>query len=119
MTDEPTSVADATFCVQIEDRGRALAAHLKGVVDASVAEELRQATLGLAESGKNVVIELGEVERLHASSLQLLLALRRELVGHGRSFSVIGRASRIDEYLALAGASELLAGSADAVEPVS
>jgi anti-anti-sigma factor len=102
---ENSVTSDVRQVVRVQERGGALVAELIGVIDVSVAEELHHQAMDLVESGKNVVIELGQTERLDASALQVLLAMRQDLVRRGRSFSMAGYGPEIRNYLERAGVS--------------
>ena len=74
---------------------------LKGHVTAQSAGELHQAALRVAD--RPVVVRCGEVERLDAAALQVLLALRNEARRHGRPFAVEGMPREVAALVRLAG----------------
>lgn len=63
---------------------------LRGDVTVAGAGELHQAARELAGAGSDVVVCCDEVTRLDASALQVLLALRQELLAADRKLTVRG-----------------------------
>jgi anti-anti-sigma factor len=104
---EETLSASAGHAISLREQGNTLVAHLMGVIDICVAEELHEKSLELARSARNIVLELDEAECLDASALRVLVALQREVIRHGRLFSVTG-CGEIRNYLEIAGMLGLL-----------
>jgi anti-anti-sigma regulatory factor len=74
--------------IRIGEREGKGALFLEGAVDIFFAADLRQAALTLVENGEDVVVCCERLERLDTATLQILLALKKELQQKGRSLQV-------------------------------
>ena len=72
------------------------------------AEELRTAALGAVETGNEVTLNLGGIDYLDASALQILLALGAEQKKRGRRLEVAGASPHLRQWFEYAGAVEVL-----------
>jgi ABC-type transporter Mla MlaB component len=72
------------------------------------AEELRAAALEALSQDRDVELNLGEVDHLDASALQILLALDREQKQRGHRLEVEQVSAHMREWFAYAGAAEEL-----------
>ena len=70
--------------------------------------ELYEAALTLAPAATRVVVDCEGIEHIGGSAIQVLLALRTALAGHGGSVEMRGLSPRIAQYLAVAGVSDHL-----------
>jgi len=62
------------------------------------AEELRTAALGAVETGNEVTLNLGGIDYLDASALQILLALGAEQKKRGRRLEVAGASPHLRQW---------------------
>jgi MFS superfamily sulfate permease-like transporter len=58
--------------------------------DASKASQLHQDAVAAVREGAEISLDWSETRHLHASALQILLALRADLAAHGRTWKVQG-----------------------------
>ena len=63
------------------DSGKDIALTLKPVMDLNVAEDLRLDFIDCLAKGKNIKVMAGAVVRITTPCLQLLLALKNEMIG--------------------------------------
>jgi len=63
---------------------------LSGPLDQYGAELLKAAVLPVVDAEGDVTVRLGEVDRMHAACLQVLLALQRDLQAKGRKVILEG-----------------------------
>ena len=89
--------------VNIVEREGKRAIVLQGAADIFFAADLRQAALELLEGGEDIPVYCEKLERLDTSTLQILLALRRELEQRGKKLSVIALPSEPTRLVGLAG----------------
>jgi anti-anti-sigma factor len=76
---------------------------LEGIVDVRQARRvLESAKTSLASSGE-VIVDCGAVERLDASAVQILLALKRSLEASDRTLRLDGAPERVSKLLLLTG----------------
>jgi anti-anti-sigma factor len=61
---------------------------LAGVVDAYLAEELHRRALELLESGRDIALDLSEVDSMDVCTMQILLALRGDMAALGKKLVV-------------------------------
>jgi anti-anti-sigma factor len=86
---------------------------LEGSVDVSrAAEWLSEAKRAAAKAG-GVTVQCEGLERLDASGLQILLALKRAVEDRGRGFRVVGLRPHVAALLQRVGAGALLSIDAD------
>jgi anti-anti-sigma factor len=89
--------------VNIVEREGKRAIVLQGAADIFFAADLRQAALELVEGGEDIAVYCEKLERLDTSTLQILLALRRELEQKGKKLRVIALPSEAMRLVGLAG----------------
>ena len=78
---------------------------LEGAIDIFFAGDLRAAALDAVRSGRDVAIACEKLERLDTSTLQILVALKRELARNSRSLELKCLAEGTADLAALAGLS--------------
>ena len=77
---------------------------LSGVVGVAQARELADHARAVArEGGGDVVVSLRDVRALDTAAAQVLLALRRALVGQGRALCIVGVSPTVAERWQRAG----------------
>lgn len=85
---------------------------LDGVVSIIAADELVDAARQIASAGGRVVVDCADVEHLDTSTLQILVALERQLASKGRALTLTGVKPAVQAYVELAGlAGELSIGT--------
>ena len=89
--------------IRIGEREGKGALFLEGAVDILFAADLRQAALTLAENGADVALCCERLERLDTSTLQILVALKKELEQKGRSLQVTELPAEPGRSVGLAG----------------
>jgi anti-anti-sigma regulatory factor len=87
------------------DRGRA-SIDVERSGDWMPAEELLAAALGAIEGGSDVTLNLGGIDHLDASALQILLALDTEQKRRGRQLEVANASPHLRKWFEYAGAAE-------------
>ena len=70
------------------------------------AEELRKAALAASGESKDVTVNLGKVDHLDASALQILLALDAEQKRQGRHLHLANASAHLRQWFEYAGAAE-------------
>ena len=70
------------------------------------AEELRDAALAALEGHRDVTVNLGNVDHLDASALQILLALDTEQKRRGRQLELANASTHLRQWFEYAGAAE-------------
>jgi anti-anti-sigma regulatory factor len=70
------------------------------------AEELREAALHLSAESSNVAVNLGNIDHLDASALQILLALDAEQKKQGRHLHLANASAHLREWFEYAGAAD-------------
>jgi anti-anti-sigma regulatory factor len=70
------------------------------------AEELREAALAVLSQSRNVTANLGSLDHLDASALQILLALAAELKSQGRGLELAGTSAHLRQWFNYAGAAD-------------
>lgn len=76
--------AEKTASITIGEKDGQSAIYLEGAVDIFFAADLRQAALTLAANAADVAVCCAKLERLDTATLQILLALKKELQQKGR-----------------------------------
>jgi anti-anti-sigma regulatory factor len=71
-------------------------------------EELRAAALAAVSEGRDVTVNLNQVDHLDASALQILLALDREQKKLQRQLHLTNASNHLRQWFEYAGATELL-----------
>ncbi len=94
---------EKTAAVNLVERDGKRAIALAGAADIFFAADLRQAALALLEGGEDVAVDCGKLERLDTSTLQILLALKRELEQRGKKLRVIDLPAEPARLVGLAG----------------
>ncbi len=69
-------------------------------------QELRDAALGAIEVGSDVTLNLGGIDHLDASSLQILLALEAEQKRRGRQLELANPSPHLLQWFEYAGAAD-------------
>lgn len=90
-----------SFVMTDSDKGIDLI--LKPVMDLSVAEELRHAFMDCMAKEKHINVMAGEVVRITTPCLQLLLALKNEMVSQDKDFWVIDMSEPFQTALKVVG----------------
>jgi len=67
------------------------------------ADELRETALAASIQGKDVTLDLGRVEHLDASALQILLALDKELKNRGQKLRLAKASEQLRKWFGFAG----------------
>lgn len=70
------------------------------------AEELREAVLAALEGNRDVIVNLGNVNHLDASALQILLALDSEQKRRGRQLGLTNASAHLRQWFEYAGAAD-------------
>ncbi|HEY2988406.1 MAG TPA: STAS domain-containing protein [Candidatus Binatia bacterium] len=94
--------------VSIAEREGKPAIFLRGAVDIFFAADLRHAAIRLLERGEDVLICCEKLERLDTATLQILLALKKELEQKGNNLRMIELPSEPARLIGLAGMSGYL-----------
>jgi anti-anti-sigma regulatory factor len=94
---------ERTAAVTLVEREGKRAIVLNGAADIFFAADLRQAALALLEGGEDVAVDCEKLARLDTSTLQILLALKRELEQSGRKLRMIELPSEPARLVGLAG----------------
>lgn len=89
--------------VSIAEREGKRAVVLQGAVDIFFAADLRQAALALLEGGEDVAVDCEKLERLDTATLQILLALKKELEQRGKKLRMTELRSEPARFVGLAG----------------
>ena len=76
---------------------------LTGTLDAYLAEKLHGCALELLESGRDIVVDLSEVDSMDVCAMQILLALRGDLARLGRTLMVAAASTNAARSLRMAG----------------
>jgi anti-anti-sigma regulatory factor len=76
---------------------------LLGRVTVGCAVELHRAAISLCQRGGDVTVDCGRAEYVDTAGMQLLFALRRELVRDGHSCKIVGASAAVREDIRLAG----------------
>jgi len=87
---------------------------LTGYLDQYAAEELKARVLPLLDEQGDVIFDFTEVDRMHAASLQVLLALKKEIEPNQRAVVLNGIEEPMRNLLRLAGTEDLFQFSGDA-----
>jgi anti-anti-sigma regulatory factor len=82
---------------------------LSGAANPAVARHLHEAALRAAIRELPIVLQCAELERLDASCLQVLIALRTALQASGKTLSILGMTEKVEGNVRRAGAGFLLA----------
>ena len=82
---------------------------LTGILDAYLAEDLHRCARNLLESGGDVAVDLSEVDSMDVCSVQILLALRGDLVSLGRRFLVSAASANAVGSLRMGGVAGIFA----------
>ncbi len=81
---------------------------LTGPLDQYAAESLKKTVLPLLAAGSDVSFDFSDVEYIHAASLQVLIALQKDLkAATGRSVTLVGAGTRVRELFRISGTEEL------------
>jgi anti-anti-sigma factor len=70
------------------------------------AEELRKTALAASGENKNVIVNLGKVDHLDASALQILLALDADQKRRGHSLQLANASTHLRQWFEYAGVAE-------------
>ena len=76
---------------------------LNGPLDQYAAEELKAQVLPLLETEGDAIFDFSDVDRMHGASLQVLLALRKDLEPKGRKVELKGVENRVRELFRISG----------------
>jgi anti-anti-sigma factor len=82
---------------------------LTGILDAYLAEDLHHCALGLLEAGRDIAVDLSEVDSMDVSTMQILLALRGDLISLGRRFVVPAVSENAARFFRMAGIAGIFA----------
>ena len=77
---------------------------LNGPLDQYAAESLKEQAATLLELSGNAVFDFSDVDRMHTASLQVLLALRKDLARNGRTVVLERVDTQVRELFRLSGA---------------
>jgi anti-anti-sigma factor len=89
--------------VSIAEREGKRAIVLEGAIDIFFAADLRQAALALLEDGEDLAVDCKKLDRLDTATLQVLLALKRELEQRGKKLRMAELGSEPARFVGLAG----------------
>jgi anti-anti-sigma regulatory factor len=103
--------------IAIEPRASGSALVLRGRVTVEHARLLHERAVELRLAAGPVAVDCADVERLDASALQVLLALRVALLAAGRHLVLEHVPAALDATLRLAGAEALLGSTAFTATP--
>jgi anti-anti-sigma factor len=76
---------------------------IQGTLDVFLAHRLAEVALECLDAGLDTVVRCETLERMDASALQVLVALRKDLAGRGQWLWFSDVSAKVREYLALAG----------------
>jgi anti-anti-sigma factor len=82
---------------------------LRGTLDAYLAGDLHRCAIDLFESGRDVTLDLSEVDSMDVSIMQILLALRGDLVSAGRTLAVSAAGANAARSLRMGGMADIFA----------
>jgi anti-anti-sigma factor len=82
---------------------------LTGILDAYLAENLHRCALDLLESGLDIAVDLSDVDSMDVCSMQILLALRGDIVSLGRRFVVSAASENAVRFFRMAGIAGIFA----------
>jgi anti-anti-sigma factor len=82
---------------------------LTGILDAYLAENLHRCALDLLESGRDIAVDLSEVDSIDVCGMQILLALRGDIVSLGRRFVVSAASENAARFFRMAGIAGIFA----------
>ncbi len=96
--------------IEIEpyDNGPTLTLTVGGCLDIASATELRDLLLSLLTPPRDVLVDLGAVERMDGAGLQILLAAKAHVERDGKSFAVGTPSEVAARAIAVSGADTLL-----------
>jgi anti-anti-sigma factor len=77
--------------------------HAQGTLDVFLAHRLAEVALECLDAGLDTVVRCETLERMDASALQVLVALRRDLAGNGHGLWFTDVSANVREYLGIAG----------------
>jgi anti-anti-sigma factor len=75
----------------------------QGTLDVFLAHRLAEVALECLDAGLDTVVRCETLERMDASALQVLVALRRDLAGKGHELWFTDVSANVREYLGIAG----------------
>ena len=76
---------------------------LTGILDGYLAEDLHRCALDLLERGRDIAVDLSEVDSMDVCSMQILLALRGDLASRGRRLVVSTASANAARFFRMAG----------------
>jgi anti-anti-sigma factor len=109
---EPSEMATVKETSQIRitvDAGGENRFVLSGTLDAYLAGQLHRCAHDLLESGRDITVDLSEVDSMDVCTMQILLALRGDLVSRGRRFGLFAASEAAVSSLRMAGIAGLFA----------
>jgi anti-sigma B factor antagonist len=83
-----TTIPPHPFQVNVDDRGQVVVIHVQGEVDAATAPRVGDAVNRLLVRGRQVVLELSEVDFMDLHGLAVMLRATRRARADGGSFSI-------------------------------
>lgn len=92
------------LAVVVQERGRAVYIKFEGHAQVETAILLRE-KLAALPAIEDIIIDWKDAERVHASVLQVLLALKRSIEADGHVLRIEHDSSQVREYLELCGLS--------------
>jgi anti-anti-sigma factor len=90
----------------VEQQGEAVSLDVERSGDWMPAEELREAALAALGQNRNVAADLGRLDHLDASALQILLALAAGLKSQGRRLELNNASAHLRQWFDYAGAAD-------------
>jgi anti-anti-sigma factor len=76
---------------------------LSGPLDQYAAEPLKEQSLALLEADGDAVFDFSKVDRMHAASLQVLVALQKDLGHTGRNVVLLSVENNVRELFRISG----------------
>ena len=76
---------------------------LTGPLDQYAAETLKDRALAFLEADGDAILDFSDVDRMHAASLQVLVALKKDLEPKGRNVVLRGVESQVRELFRISG----------------
>jgi len=93
--------------IRVIEAPDSVAIELRGTLDVFLAQRFAEAALHCVESGLCTTLDCSALERMDASALQIVLALRNALRAKAQVLRVANVPANVAAYLELAGVREL------------
>jgi len=108
----PFALGMIDSCVETRERDKDTLLVVRGQAPLAEAETLLAHARAAVLAGRDVQLDLGDAEHLHAGVLQVLIAFERAVRKSGRSFNLVGQSETARRALTLAGLADWPNGQA-------